>query len=422
MLFRTLRSFSQITAHVEGVRDVLYRNWTHECRHYNTWDHERHRRLAILRLVNKAFCHSASPRMFRHIIARYHSTRKDLALFRLREISNSPYAINVCQIDIGFPAFQNQRPDTVTTRTYVDDLAGLLSSCLVRFPNLRSLEFHEPPLSLRQEQRQVYINTVITALRYVSLLNLVELEVHFPIAFDFRNFFSGGTSPLHMPLGGILGRLRHLGLYVCAYTDTPDQRYSRELVLPEHAAYPNTIHLLNLFHMVELATNLESLAISSTDFLDFNYFKLPPQVRLKSLYINGVSIASDRLLALIGQSKDSIRYIELRHVQLSSGIWQHVLLEMSNLPSLLNIAIKFSGYSISGSSSDWNPRLFPPIDDPEDIESCNFLDKFALGNVQRHVNANRLAARLPPFSDYEYPHIKLSSLETMLEILQSTPN
>jgi hypothetical protein len=400
----------QIVAHVESVGDVAYRNWTHDAQRYRIFDYQARERLATLRLINKSFCYSASVRLFRHIIARPGFNRRLPPLVRLCEISNSPNAIHVRQIDLGYSEIGKS---TAELQVYVEDLAGILLPCLHRFPNLRALVFGEPASSLPQEYRQIYINTVTTALLYVPLPNLVELELCFPITHNFRHLFPAGASPLRTPIENILRPLRHLGLFVREYTGTQDQRYYREPVLPEYAALPTDTNSFHLFKMVELATNLESLAIGSTDYLSFDPEPLS-QNRLRCLYLNCVSISSDSLLAFIDQSKESIRYIELWQVKMDSGTWQHVLLELCGLPRLLDFVIKSSGYSFTGSSSHLAPGLLPPPDDPQDIETYNYLDNYALGNLQRRVNTNRVAAGFQPFSDFEYSYINRPSLESRL--------
>ncbi|OKO89697.1 hypothetical protein PENSUB_13763 [Penicillium subrubescens] len=161
--------------------------------------------------------------------------------------------------------------------------------------------------------------------------------------------------------------------------------------------------------MVELATNLEFLTIGSTDYLRFDPEPLS-QNRPRYLYLNSVSISSDGLIAFINQSKESIRYIELRHIKLDSGTWQHVLLELCRLPHLLDFAIKSSGYSSTGSSSHPAPGLLPPIHHPEDIETYNDLDFYTLGNLQRQANTNRRAAGFEPVSNDSYSYINRPSL------------
>lgn len=377
--------------------------------------YESRRRLAALRLVSKAFCSGASPRLFRHIIATVSSFRKVSPLVRLLELCNSPYAVYVRQIDLGFQSFDNSTNES--SSLYVEDLAGLLPCCLVRLPNLNALEFRGPPSSLPQEKRRVFINTVVAALRYVPLLNLTELEVTFPIAHDFGQVFCSNTSSLRIPIEHVLQGLRHLGLYVSEYTNRRGQRYSPTPVSPENAALPNEIYATHLFRLVELAVNLDSLAISCTDLLSLDNIQFGRSLRLKSLYLSGVAISSHTLLSLVEQCNESIRSVQLWLVKLNSGTWQHILLQMSKLPHLLDFAIGSSGYSLTGTSSNLATQLLPPPDDPEDIETSNLLDIYALGNLQRQVNANRTAAGFSRISEYDYRHIQRGTLESAMEEL-----
>lgn len=109
-----------------------------------------------------------------------------------------------------------------------------------------------------------------------------------------------------------------------------------------------------------------------------------------------------------------MRYIELRQVKLDSGTWQHVQLKLCRLPHLLDFAIKSSGYSSTGSYSHLAHRLLPPIHDPEDIETYNDLGLYALANLQRRINTNRLAAGVEPVSDYICSFINRPSQESRL--------
>jgi hypothetical protein len=259
-------------------------------------DYQARERLAILRLVKKSFCYSASVRLFRHIIAKPDVIDRRLPpLVRLWEISNSPNATYVRQIDLGC---SERGKSTEELKMYVEDLAGILLPCLHRFPNLRAIAFDDPSPSPPQEYRQVYINTATTALLYVPLPNLVELELYFPITNSFRHFFPTEASPLRTPIQGILGRPRSLRLFVRESTGTQDQRYFWQQVLPEYAALPNNAHSSHLFKMVELATNLEFLTIGSTDYLRFDPEPLS-QNRPRYLYLNSVSVSSDGLMLLL---------------------------------------------------------------------------------------------------------------------------
>lgn len=123
----------------------------------------------------------------------------------------------------------------------MEDLSGILSSCLSKFRNLKALEFHGPPASLPPEQRQVYISTVVAALRYVPLPKLTELNVAFPITHKFGRFFPDRTTALHIPIDEVLEGLQHLGLYVCAQITT--NKNVQGYVIPAEYADHQTVQL-----------------------------------------------------------------------------------------------------------------------------------------------------------------------------------
>jgi hypothetical protein len=185
--------------------------------------------------------------------------------------------------------------------------------------------------------------------------------------------------------------------------------------LPKTQLPPNHTHAIQLCRVVELAENLESLAIGSSEILNIDNMNLPDSLRLKSLKLQGISMLSHVFISIIEQCKDTITSIELERVELNSGSWQQVLLRMSRLSSLLDFYIGSCGYSRDGASSELRPGLLPPPDDPKDIETHNFLDIYALGNLQRQVNTNRLVAGLPRVSDYDFRHAQRETLETVLE-------
>lgn len=378
-----------------------------DARKYSTFKGGARRDLANLRLVNRAFCRSASPWLFRHINAECTSSLVTPSLERLIQLSKSPYATCVCQIDFGFK--ESLPSDAITL--YIEALAEWHSSLLVKFTNLRALGFHEPPLSLPQAQRAVYMGTVISILRYAPLPNLSELEVRFPITHDFGRFFPNRTNSLQIPIEDILQHLRHLELCVCAYTDSADQRHRQTPVLPEYAALPNGTYAPHLFRMVENAPKLESLILSSVNILDFDSVTFPSTLCLESLHLGGVSISSDVLLSLINQSAHKMKYISFWLVKLKSGTWQQVLLQLCKLPRLLDINIDYGGYTLTGSSSHLADRLLPSPECRPNIETMHTLDLTELGNLQWQVNSNRIAIGLQPFPDTDYRHINKPSLE-----------
>ena len=322
--------------------------------------------MAKLRLVNKSFCHSASARLFRHIVAvagsLSHTTRFP-SLGRLVNVSNSPYAQYVHQIDVGYSTF----PYSVGEVTlYTEDLAGLLSSCLHQFPNLKALDFYGPPLaSLPHDKMKASINSILMSLCYVPLPNLRELELQLPMTNDFAPLFAENISTLRIPTEQILKRLGYLGLHV--YAQTNQQSCAA--------------HLLRI---IELSTSLTSISISSTNYLGIDCLKLSSTVRLQFLSLHKVKISSRNLVNVIEQCKESMEYIELRHVKIESGAWKEILTSMESLLYLYDFDI-----SVGGSLTE--NRGFHSAPTPSIAEDVP--DQIALQNLKRKAELNRAVAR-----------------------------
>jgi hypothetical protein len=151
-----------------------------------------------LRYVNKSFSRSASSRLFQHIDAWCSPPGIIPSLERLMKLSNSPYSVHVRQIDFGFRYTSAYSLADAVNALYIEDLFGCLFSCLIRFPHLAAIEFHEPPSSLSQDQRRSYVEVIISTLHHVPLSNLRELEVN-----------SDVSSPNRLVLCGYLSRMLH---------------------------------------------------------------------------------------------------------------------------------------------------------------------------------------------------------------------
>ncbi|KAK8094928.1 hypothetical protein PG997_001613 [Apiospora hydei] len=211
-------------------------------------DPEGRQNLANLRRVNKVFHRCATPLLFRHISATVYG------LVRLREVS--------------------VRPDLAEHVRH--DLAGLLGPCLARLPNLASLDFVVGgKASLRElppKLNDALIKALASALLYVELPGLRELDMSFPIARDFEQLAHADDEPrlTRIRLGPrVLGRLRHLGLHVKAWTSASgQQRHWPVPIDPAYAVNPHDMYAHNVVRLVERADKLESLALGSTEILD----------------------------------------------------------------------------------------------------------------------------------------------------------
>ncbi|PYH78057.1 hypothetical protein BO82DRAFT_292213, partial [Aspergillus uvarum CBS 121591] len=347
--------------------------------------------LATLRLVNRAFCRSASPRLFRHlrVVAKSaQSKTSESPLVGLVELSHGPYADYVRQLDIGLEDTEHSED---FCSMFLEDLAGVLPSCLCRLSKLKALDFQGVPGSLPEATTRDFVNTVISSLRYVPLPNLTELDIAFPITHDFAQFFPHKTissSALRISTEHILERLHHLGLRITAAPTEHAQPQQHESPSPPPGA---TAH--------NPGFNLKSLAIASADTLDLDGASFSRALRLESIQLRRVSISSYKLLSLVEQCKDSIQHIELHQVKLNSGEWQHVLSRMTHLPGLVSFVIKSCGYSSTGAGATYyNPHGASGAV----MKTTNSTEILALGALHRRVHENRVNCGLAPFRETEF--------------------
>jgi hypothetical protein len=351
--------------------------------------------LKTLRLVSRNFCAAASSHLFKHIVAPADSSiRGRNSLQRLAEISRSKYSAHVRHLETGYCRWPSYH--STSFGQDIQDLAGLLSLCLAQLSNLRVLKFRASSESLTREQESTAIRAIVSTLRYVALPRLEGLELFFPVAHDFKCFFSSGSTSLHIPMENILRRLKYLGLHVTAYTQERGQRYWGTPVLPAHAALPNDLHAAHLLRLVELAPNLTALHIGSTDVLPFGIIRFSPALRLTSLRLVRILIRFDHFRALIDQCKDHLKHIELCLVQLQSGTWHAVLTQLRQLPYLIDVCINSCGYPATGPNAHL-AGILPEPDDPKPLETMNFADHEGLYELKEFVNANRVTLGLDPF-------------------------
>lgn len=376
-----------------------------DARHYKSFGGAR-QNLAALRLLNRTFCRCASPWLFRHIDARHKHQANMLPLERLGKISQSKYAKYVRQIDIGFTpniVYAGDKLDGCVL--YTEDFRGLFQSYLARFPNIKALEFHEPPSAMDKDTRRTYKDTVLSTLRYVPLPKLEELEIKFSIGNDFgfldMEEDSLHTTPLRIPSKRFMKRIRHFGLHVCAYTDGVGGEKAPEITPLEYPTLPFYDYSSRLFFMVQAACSLQSLTISSWNVLEHSAWSTMHLDKLRCLHFEGLAIYSDDLLGIMYQCKETIRYINLFNVKLIDKTWYYALLRMCKLPRLLDIQMEHCGYFSLGESAHLGHDI-PDENIFQQIETNSQYDRSALGTLQRQVNNNRVAAGFKPFSHERY--------------------
>lgn len=384
------------------------------------YDKDSRRRLAVLRLVNKSFYRSASRLLFRVVRASLGPCvrNQNWPLEGLFQISRSWCAPYVRGIEVGFHSRWESVPEY---EFYIHDLSTLLPICLSNFPGLTTLSVRGPSFSFgekpdppfSQDLMKLLTNTVVEALRSVPLSELRELTLAFPITYEFNRFLGGQHTASQIPIDNVMRRLRHLRVEICDNTGLGGQLYHSAPLSAAKYAFPNATHASQLFRFIELAENLDSLHLLSTDILNLSGLgglNFSHKLRLRDLYFSNVSISSENLLYLIEQCKHSICRIEFYRVELNSGTWQDILIMLSRLPSLQYFYICSSGYSRIGGSSDLAPRHLPSMDEPQQIETNSLLDNYALGKLQCQVNANRTARRLQRISEFTYKFLHLCKL------------
>lgn len=419
---------TQITLYVEIDENTGTRHWQHDVRHYKGLVVRARQRLAELRLVNKAFYHSVSLRLFRHVGVRPRlsnsSAKRRSAFFWLEKISESKYAEYVRGIDFWFHLSSQGRAD----RDYVSDLVSLLRPCFARFKNIRMLGFHEPHSDLPEHETTLYVSSIVALFRDMSFPILEELTIYFPLTYDYGRLFISPSPPQKIPMMNIpLQRLRHLEVGVYAYTNFLHVRYWTRPVRPEYADTPNEMYESDFYQMIEPAISLQSLSIRNKDHLNLDSLDFSPSLHhLRSLTLSAVFISADKLLSLFtmaDQSTESkIKHIDFNIVKLSAGTWHHVLLGMSRLlPRLVEFKSESSGYSLIGSSAD----LVPVLPDrgfatTYSIETDEAVDIAALGHLQRVVNENRIAAGLEPYTEDDFEYLGEPPLDLIQQVQQGT--
>ncbi|OQE31381.1 hypothetical protein PENSTE_c001G00640 [Penicillium steckii] len=310
--------------------------------------------LALLRLVNKAFCHSASARLFRNMVALVDQschTTKLPSLSRLMSLVASPYAQYLQQLDIGYTEYSYSKADV---EIYMEVLSNLLSSFLWRLPNLKTISFNCPRTpNLFYESSRAGIDSILRSLRYVPLPNLSELELRLPMTSHFTSLFGPNISPMRIPIQHTLQRLRYLGLRVNGQTNQQD-----------FATY--------LFKMVEASTSLVSLSISSMDNLSVDGLELAPNVRLRCFSLCKVRISYSTLVQILEQNRESMKKVELKDIRMGAGFLREVLSIEGILPHLPEFELSLGRFQASSQNSSTMAGNLS--DSQTDISRVNTLD------------------------------------------------
>jgi hypothetical protein len=378
--------------------------------------------------VNKAFCKSASPRLFRYVGIGRESAREiseehpiHWGPKRLFELSQSQYRENVREAVVSIQ--DCDKCSSPTFRRLLKDLAVLLPTALCNFPRLSSLSIKALGVSSNMKHRpscpvdlqQLFTSIIANVLRYVPLHGLEELTLALPVTHDFATALSEtGTTPSRTPADTVLQKIRHLDFSICDASGPRGERYFSSPLSPAQRQFPNENHAHKFFEIIQLATNLTSLRIASTHVLDMDHLDVEHLNRLRSLELSRLKLSRNHLSSIAERNEGTLRSFFLQCVELKSGTWTEVLLGLCRLPRLVSFHLESVGYAKDGDSSKWAPYLLPEIDDPRHIETRHTLDWNAYGNVQRHVMANRKTKGLPEIDSYDFKEAIMESVEDVL--------
>lgn len=254
--------------------------------------------------------------------------------------------------------------------------------------------------------------------RYVPLSRLKELHLALPLTYDFATLLMqepmNSSTPSRSSIKSTMKQLNYLSVSISDGSGFGGERYFQKPPSPAQREFPNEEYCDQFFKFIQLAEELESLRVSCTHVLNIDALDATNLHKLRSLELTRVKISHTMLLSIMERNHKTLRSIFLWSVELKSGTWTDVLIQLCLHPQLKAFHTDSCGYSRDGESSRWAPRLLPPIDNPTDIETLHLPDTFALGNLQRQVNANRLVKGLLEIGELEYRRIKSEPVENVL--------
>lgn len=145
--------------------------------------------------------------------------------------------------------------------------------------------------------------------------------------------------------------------------------------------------------------------------LGFDRFCIDGLQFLREFRLMRVAISESQLRKLIEQNRTSLKAIQLDMVDLDDGTWESIMLLLCTIPRLHHFYIDSCGYTATEACSQHALGWLPGPDRPQNIETFRDRDIFALGHVQRHVNAVRSKAGEPLITEVDYRYLNYATLE-----------
>ena len=317
--------------------------------------------LVSLRLVDKDISRSAARGLFRRVVFRLGHSHSSTGL---EALSSSDYALLVRHIDF------KPRPSFGAREEYEyslieGDIVERIPPLLSKFVNLNTANIWP----CQWDSEPLWFPRVLESIAKSQLRRLTRL--HIPI--DGSSYLTHClNSDHHAKVKQLIRQIEHLSL---------------------HSRVNDNPHLQGLDTLLETATNLSSLNIGGfceVVNLPVGDIDCSQLLRLKSLELNFVSISSYELLGVLERCKGTIRFVKVDSVSLTKGSWLHVLMQIKKNLKLLDFYL-----------FDWEISRNKELKNRGDIWlDYGFFRRdykhicLALGELQRQINANRLAEGL----------------------------
>ena len=334
--------------------------------------------LAMLRLVSKTICCSASRLYFRDIRVSFRRSDGSETLMKLEDLSNGLWATDVRKLNIWFATEFIEGMNRHSTKFH--DFFERLRSLFMKLPNLEAFNLYPFIYGNRYEN---FIKMALNTVQSLPPRRLTELEIlhHYTSYCSTKEFLPTETDP-GTSTGG-LENLKHLGL-------------------KGHFTYEEESEL-GLLQLIQSAVNIESLRLQHYCSGVPNTLQFISPRRLRYLQLENGSISAREVIHLLKNCKESIRYIRSSAVP-HPGSWLQLLFQMGRSLKLFNFCFRLP-------RPDVNDRKIEELEKGlrQNIRDENILCVYAHSDIQRQVNANRLAAGLIPYEgnvDVETPPLK----------------
>ena len=234
-------------------------------------------------------------------------------------------------------------------------LSTLLPVFLCNLPRVRNFSLFGPRSGAQDRGRRHTQNEQLRAMlsRVVAdsmttfhLESLRSLLLYMPAAYDFSTLLEASRKAFHTSAGDIFDKLTSLDVTLSdGCTGNNWQRcWTRAKISDTMHKYPNQTYVKDFFELLSHATNLQELAVESTDCLRLDMMNTSALRKLRCLSLSGFFTPGTTLRDLIMQNKASLTYLRLVNIRLETGTWEAVLDPVDSLGHLVYLYLESCGY------------------------------------------------------------------------------